>query len=276
MGAVLVSCGLELFLVPNNFLDGGITGISIILTHFINAPLGIFIGLFNIPFIIISYIFLGKRTAVKATIGVISLALCTILLHHHEPVTKEFTLALGYGGLLVGAGVGLALRYGGALDGTEALAVVISQKTNFNIEQIILAINLIIFVIAAFTISPESAMASFLLFYIVVTPIISKVMDGGNEMKTAQIITTECHAIIEEIHQKLNRRVVITQGHKTFFGDITEDGDDTNVKILTVIISRIEETILQDIVEKNDDKAVMVFYDAASIHGGVFRKDKHH
>lgn len=275
IGAVLCALGLELFLVPNGFLDGGITGISIILTHFLPLPLGVFLAIINLPFVIVSFVYLGYKASIRTTVGITALAVSTLLFHHLEPVTHEFALALGYGGLFVGVGVGIALRYGGALDGAEALSVVISQRTSFNIDQIILTFNLVVFVVAGIILSAESAMASFLLFYIVVTPIIRKVMEGGNEMKTAQIITSSCTEIIQEIHQTLNRRVLIHQGHRTTYGEQTAD-ETNNVKVLMVIIARMEESLLTDLVEEIDDNAIIIFHDAASVHGGVFRKQLHH
>ena len=271
-GALLVAVGLELFLVPNGFLDGGITGISIILTKYINLPLGVFIGLLNIPFLFIAYAHSGWHTAIRTAIGIATLSLGTILLHHihAEPLTHEFTLALGYGGLLLGMGVGLALRYGGALDGTEILAVSLSNRINLGIDQIILAVNFIIFLIAAFAFGPEQAMASFLLFYIVVTPMIKKVMEGGNEAKAVQIFSTKHAEITDAIHRKLNKKVVLIDAHKD---DLLPDH---NLKILTTFVPRVEESAIVEAVEEIDPKAIIVFTDVASIRGGMFSKNKHH
>lgn len=269
-GALLVAVGLELFLVPNGFLDGGVVGISIILTNFINLPLGVFIGVLNVPFLFVAFRHSGWSTAFRTALGIATLSVATIFLHHSEPLTEEFTLALGYGGLLLGVGVGLALRYGGALDGTEILSVSLSNKINLGVDQIILIINFFIFVVAAFVFTPERAMASFLLFYIVVTPIIKKVMEGGSETKTVQILSTQHSAITEAIHEKLNKKVVLFDAHK----DDLEPGHD--LKILFTIVARIEESALAEIVEEIDPDAIIVFNDGANIRGGMFSKNKHH
>ena len=275
IGAILVGVGLEYFLVPNGFLDGGITGVSIILTHYFKLPLGVFIALVNLPFVILSFKHLGKKASLKTAIGIASLVLSTLLIGHVKPATEEFTLALGYGGLLVGAGVGLALKFGGALDGTEALAVILSQRMRANVDQIILAINLVIFAFAAAFISPQAAMSSLLLYYVVVTPMIKKVMEGGSEIKTAQVITTEYRDVVKTIHDTINRRVVITGAHRTSGSEV--DGEDgNNVKVLTLIVSRIEENLLQDAVEEVDPDAIIIFNDSATIHGGIIQRSKHH
>jgi uncharacterized membrane-anchored protein YitT (DUF2179 family) len=272
VGAVLVATGLELFLVPNGFLDGGIVGISIILTNYITLPLGAFIAVLNLPFLFIAYKHSGWRTACRTAVGIAVLSASTIALHHFhaEPLTHEFTLALGYGGLLLGVGVGLALRYGGALDGTEILSVSLSNKINMGVDQIILIINFFIFLVAAFVFTPERAMASFLLFYIVVTPIIKKVMEGGSETKAVQIFSTMHAEITDAIHQKLNKKVVLLDAHKD---DLLPNHD---LKVLMTFVPRVEESALTETVEDIDPNAIIVFSDVASIRGGMFSKNKHH
>lgn len=269
-GAILVAVGLELFLVPNGFLDGGVVGISIILMNYINIPLGVFIGILNIPFLFVAFSHSGWKTAVRTAVGIAVLSVATIFLHHSEPLTTEFTLALGYGGLLLGVGVGLALRYGGALDGTEILAVSLSNKFNLGVDQIILVINFFIFLVAAFVFTPERAMASFLLFYIVVTPIIKKVMEGGNETKTVQILSTKHAEITEAIHIQLNKKVVLFDAHKD------DLATDHTLKVIFTIVARIEESALAEIVEEIDPDAIIVFNEGSSIRGGTFNKNKHH
>jgi uncharacterized membrane-anchored protein YitT (DUF2179 family) len=267
IGAILVAVGLELFLVPNGFLDGGIVGISIILSNFIQIPLGIFIGVLNIPFLFLAYKHSGLKTAIRTALGIATLSVSTIVLHHSEPITTEFVLALGYGGVLLGVGVGLALRYSGALDGTEILAVTLSSKVNIGVEQIILIINFFIFLVAGFVFGPERALASFLLFYIVVAPMIKKVMEGGDEIKTVQIISTKHQEIADNIHEVLNRKVVFVDAHNDDIAD--------NLKVVLTFVARYEENTLMEVVEEIDNKAVVVFNDSSNIRGGIFN-NKHH
>lgn len=268
IGAVSVATGLELFLVPNGFLDGGVTGVSILLSQAINMPLGLFIGVLNLPFLFIAYKHAGIKSAYRTALGIAALAISTLFLHHFHELTHEFVLALGYGGLLVGAGVGIALRYGGALDGTEILAVYVANRTRYSVNQIILSVNFCIFVVAAFTTSPEKAMASFLLFYVVVTPIIKKIIEGGNEMKTIQVMSKNHEEVAEAIHNALNRKVIFMDAHK-------DDINDT-LKIVMTFVARVEEPELVEAVEAVDPDAVIVVTDAANLHGSVFAQNKHH
>lgn len=270
LGALLVAVGLEMFLVPNGFLDGGVVGVAIILTKFFSVPLGVFIGIINIPFLFIAFKHSGFTMALRSALGIATLSVATIFLHHIEPLTNEFTLALGYGGLLLGVGVGLALRYGGALDGTEILAVSLSNKVNMGVDQIILAINFCIFLVAAFALSPEQAMASFLLFYLVVTPIIKKVMEGGSETKSVQILSTKHVEIAEAININLNKKVVLLDAHQN---DLAPEHE---LKMIMTFVARIEESTLAEIVEEIDPKAIIMFNDASNIRGGMFSKNKHH
>lgn len=267
-GALLVAFGLEQFLIPNGFLDGGVVGVSIILAKFIELPVGVFIAVLNIPFLFIAYKHAGWTTTFRTALGVATLAFATILFHYIPPLTSEFLLALGYGGLFVGAGVGIALRFGGALDGTEILAVFLANRTRFGVDQIILGINAIIFVVAIFVLSPEQAMASFLLFYLVVARIIKYVMQGGNETQIIQILSSKHQEISEAIHNALNRKVTFIDAHK-------DDINDT-FKIVMTYCARFEEAQLVEAVEAVDPDALIIVTDAANLHGSVFTKNKHH
>jgi uncharacterized membrane-anchored protein YitT (DUF2179 family) len=267
-GAILVAVGLEQFLVPNGFLDGGVVGVSIILTNFFDIPLGVFIGVVNIPFLIIALKYAGFKSAARTAVGIVVLSASTVFLHHFEPLTEEFVLALGYGGVLLGVGVGLALRYGGALDGTEILAVTLATRTKMSVDQIILIINFFIFAIAAFVFGPERAMASFLLFYVVVTPIIKKVIDGGNSTKVVQIMSSKHAEVAEAIHESLNRKVIFIDAHKDDIND--------SLKVVNTFCARAEEAILVEAVDAVDPDAIIVISDAANIHGSIFTKNKHH
>ena len=270
VGALSVAIGLEMFLVPNGFMDGGVTGLAIILTNYINVPLGVFIGLLNIPFLVVAYRLSGWQAALRTTLGIGVLSVATIILQHFPPLTHEFILALGYGGVLLGFGVGLALRYGGALDGTEIFSVSLSDKINAGVDQIILTINFFVFLAAAFVFTPDKAMGSFLLFYIVVTPIIKKVMEGGSELKTVQILSTQHAQITDRIHRKLNKKVVLLDGHRDDLDTASE------LKVLFTFVARFEESALVDMVESIDPKALIVFTDVASIRGRTFNKNRHH
>ena len=141
VGTIIAAFALELFLIPNTILDGGVTGISIIIYKLTDIKLSYLVILLNIPFIYIGYKNLGKRFLVRA---VYCMVLFSISLHLFEPVeqvTNEILLATVYGGVLLGIGVGMVIRFGGCVDGTESVAIVISKKTNLSVGQIVLMPN---------------------------------------------------------------------------------------------------------------------------------------
>lgn len=271
LGAILVAIGLEMFLVPNNFLDGGVVGVGIILTNYIKLPLGVFIAVLNIPFVALTWIKLGRRTALRTVVGIGTLAISTVILHHHDAWTDEYVLALGYGGLLLGLGVGLALRAGGALDGTEALASLVSTKSSWSVDQIILYINIGIFTTAAFVISPESAMSSALLFYVVVAPIIRKVVDGDTDMKLVEIVTDKPSEVIENVHRESKRRIVTYKSKA-----ILRDGTLGEVIVVKLLVSRMEETFIGDLVLEVDPDASIIFKEVSHVRGGAFENNGTH
>ncbi|NYC94870.1 uncharacterized membrane-anchored protein YitT (DUF2179 family) [Clostridium acetobutylicum] len=138
LGSVIASVGLEIFLIPNNIIDGGITGISIIANHFINLPLGIFIFLLNLPFLIVGYKQIGKTFAFSTLFSVICLSIGVSVLHPIPGITHDILLATIFGGIILGAGVGLIIRNGGSLDGTEIVAIILDKRIGFSIGEIVM------------------------------------------------------------------------------------------------------------------------------------------
>jgi len=271
LGGVLVALGLEAFLIPNGFIDGGVTGISIILSTLIPVPVGIFIAILNIPFVIVAWVKLGSKAALKTLVGVGSLAFSAVLLHHMEPWTENFILALGYGGLFLGLGIGIALRQGGALDGTESLASIISSNSRFSIDQLILAVNVVIFTVAGFLLEPQQAMASALLFYVVVTPIIKKVVDGGSTMKQVRIIASNSEDIAAAISKVTHRRVTV--GVRRVYD---EGRFDKEISEITFPVSRLQEAQVTEAVQDVDPEAVISFVEISTLRGGAYERESTH
>lgn len=272
LGGIIVAFGLEAFLIPNGFLDGGVTGVSIILAKFIDIPIGVFLGVLNLPFIVLAWWKIGRRSAVRTAIGIATLSISTIFMHHMEALTHEFFIALLLGGSLLGFGVGLALRQGGALDGTEALASIISNKSPFAVNQLILFINIAIFTGAAFVVGIESALASAVLFFFAVSPMIKRVVDGNSEMKSARIITSKPKEVAEQIEKLIHRR--ITADKRYIF---TEHKDfDEEVYEVTFTIPRLEESEITDRIIDTDPLAIVMFSDISSLRGGIYEDNKGH
>ncbi|MGO1267619.1 YitT family protein [Microbacterium sp.] len=256
-GAACVAVGLEFFLVPNGLLDGGITGVAILLSNALGWPLGALLAILNTPFIALAWKYSGWKNAARTTVGVAALSGLTFVFHHSQAVTQELVLALGYGGVLLGIGVGVALRYGGALDGIESLAHVLSEHASMDIDKVILVFNFALFVVAAFVVSPDRAMASFLLFYVVVAPMVSKIT-GSTSYKTVQIITAEGVELAQALKTEFKQRVLI--GEKT-------KADGSTISTVTTYIPKLEESLLLERIEAIDPDAFVIVNDATTLIG---------
>lgn len=262
-GALLMAIGLELFIVPNNLLDGGIVGISIISSHLTGFSLGLFIFLLNIPFFFIGYKQIGKTFALSTLLGITVLSIATNFLHPVERFTSDILLATVFGGIILGAGVGLVIRYGGSLDGTEILAILFNKKSIFSVGEIIMFINLAIFTVAGFVFSWEQAMYSVLVYYIAYKTI-DIVLIGMEESKAVYIISDDVEEIGRAIMDRLGRGVTFLHGEGAYTGD--------SKKVIFCVITRIEEAKLKIIVADIDKKAFVAIGNIAEVSGGRFKK----
>lgn len=267
LGAFIMSISLELFLVPNKVLDGGIVGISIITSHLSNLPLGIFIFLLNIPFIFLGYKQIGKTFALSTALGITTLSAATIQLHHVEPITNDLLLSTVFGGIILGIGVGIVIRYGGSLDGTEILAILFNRKLPFSVGEIIMFFNLIIFTIAGFIFTWEQAMYSGLAYFIAYK-MIDIVIQGLDESKAVYIISDEYDEIGKAIIDRLGRGVTYLKGEGAYTGDPK--------KVIFTVITRLEEAKLTSIVGELDSNAFLAIGNIAEVRGGRFKKKDIH
>lgn len=267
IGAMIMAVGLELFLVPNQIMDGGIVGISIIISHLLSLPLGIFIFVLNIPFIFLGYKQLGKTFAILTGIGITTLSVTTIGLHNLEPFTTDSLLATVFGGIVLGVGVGIVIRYGGSLDGTEILAILFNRKLPFSVGEIVMFMNVIIFSAAGFIFSWQQAMYSIMAYYIA-SKMIDVVIQGLEESKSIYIISDETDEIGQAIMDRLGRGVTFLHGEGAYTGD--------NKKVIFTVITRIEESKLKTIVEEIDPHAFLAIGNIAEVSGGRFKKKDIH
>ena len=263
IGAILMSIGLEVFLVPNNVIDGGITGISIMLSYITGWKLGVFLFVLNLPFFFIGYKQIGKTFALSTLYGIVVLSITSIFLHHVPAFTQDILLASIFGGMIVGVGVGIVIRYGGSLDGTEILAILASKKLPFSVGEIIMFFNLFIFACAGFVYTWDRAMYSVLAYYVAF-----KTMDiiiaGLDESKFVWIISDEFREIGDAILHRLGRGVTYLSGEGAFSGD--------DKKVIFCVINRLEEAKLKDIVKDFDSSAFLAIGDIAEVRGGRFKK----
>ncbi|CAM5220022.1 putative membrane-anchored protein YitT OS=Ureibacillus acetophenoni OX=614649 GN=SAMN05877842_102450 PE=4 SV=1 [Ureibacillus acetophenoni] len=267
IGAVIFAFGLELLLVPNNVMDGGIVGVSIILSHFLGIPIGVFIFLLNLPFIFIGYKQIGKTFALTTSLGITILSVATVLLHHIEPFTQDLLLATIFGGILLGLGVGLVIRYGGCLDGTEVMAILFNKKTPFSVGEIILFINIAIFTIAGFVFTWEQAMYSAVAYYIA-SKMIDIVVLGMEESKSVYIISDVIEDIGQAIMDRLGRGVTYLHGEGAYTGN--------NKKVIFCVITRLEESKMKEIVRSIDTHAFLAIGNISEVRGGRFKKKDIH
>lgn len=265
IGAAIAAYGLEAVLIPNNVIDGGVTGVSIMGAEVLELPLGLFLFILNIPFVYLGYKQIGKTFAIMSIVGITALSLGTVLMHDISPILseKDHLLVVASGGILLGVGIGIVLRNGGALDGSEVLAVLISRKVPFSVGDIILLINVFIFAIAAFVYSLESALYSALTYYIAKT-VIDIVQVGLEKSKSVQIISKNSRDIGDAIQARLGRSLTYTTGRGGFSNEESE--------IITCVINRMEETKLLDIIREHDPGAFVVVSDVSEVRGGNFKK----
>nr|WP_260631514.1 YitT family protein [Neobacillus niacini] len=263
LGAALMAVGLEIFLVPNHVIDGGIVGISIMLSYLTGWKLGLFIFILNIPFFFIGYKQIGKTFALSTLYGIIILSIGTTLLHPVPAFTQDILLATVFGGIVLGIGVGMVIRYGGSLDGTEILAILFNKKLPFSVGEIIMFFNLFILGSAGFVFSWDRAMYS-LIAYFVAYKTIDITITGLDESKSVWIISDNSKEIGEAIMNRLGRGVTYIHGEGAYSGD--------DKKVIFCVINRLEEAKLKEIVTESDENAFLAVADIAEVRGGRFKK----
>ncbi len=257
LGSILAAFALEQFLIPNTVLDGGITGISIIIYKLTNIPLGLLVVLINIPFIYIGYRNLGKRFLFRTIYAMLTFSLFLSYLELFDPFTEEMLLATVFGGAILGVGVGLIIRSGGCNDGTESVAIVISKRTNLSVGQIVLIFNLVIYIVAGFIFGFDRAMYS-LLTYIITFKVIDFVSEGLEQAKAAMIITDKGTNISEEIYKKLGRTTTMIRAKGLISGE---------KEVMYCVLTRMEVFELRHIVEDMDESAFVTITDVSDIIG---------
>lgn len=268
IGGFIAAYGLETVLIPNNVSDGGVTGISIVGSQLFGLPLGVLIGVLNLPFIWLGYKQIGKSFAIFSIIGIASLALGTSLMHHTPAIIEGDTLLVTVvGGIILGFGMGLALRNGGALDGIDMLAVLLARKLPFGTSDFILFLNIFVFMIVSTVFGLQGAILSAIAYFIA-SKVIHIVEEGLSGSKTFQIITTHHELMVETIRDRLGRSAT----YKDAYGGFSHE----KFKEITCVINRLEETKLKEIISEIDPKSFVTVYDIAEVKGGNFRKNNIH
>lgn len=266
IGASTAAFAIEIFLIQNQIIDGGIIGISLLLNHMTGINFGILVFIINLPFLFFGYKYIGKSFFISSGFGILVLAIVEPSISHINPVTNDPLLATVFGGLLLGSGVGIVIRYGGALDGTEILSIMFSKKIPFSVGEIVMFFNVFIFGWAGFILGWEQAMYSILTYYIA-SKTIDAVTQGLNDTKAALIVSDHYEELSETINKRLGRTVTRLHGQGGFFGNEKD--------IIYVVIIRLEISKLKDIVYEVDPNAFTTIMDAQEARGGKFKSAIH-
>jgi len=248
LGSILAATGLEIFLIPNNIIDGGITGISIMASHLTGIQLGVFIFILNLPFVLIGYKQIGKTFALSTIFSVICFSIGVTLLHPVPGITQDILLATIFGGIILGVGVGLIIRNGGSLDGTEIVAILLEKRSAFSIGEIVMFINFFILGISGFLFGWDRAMYS-LIAYFIAFKTIDITVEGLEESKAVIIVSDKNKDISEAIMDRLGRGITLLDGKGAYSGTETE--------VIYVVLSRLEVAKLKNIVNDFDEDALI-------------------
>ncbi|WP_455544341.1 YitT family protein [Intestinibacter sp.] len=264
IGATLAAIALEIFLVPNNIIDGGIIGISIMISYVTKVKLSILTFVLNIPFLILGYKQLGKGFLVKAAYAMI---VFSVLLEEFKPVpelTSDIMLATVFGGLLLGIGVGFVIKFGACLDGTEVVAILINKRTSFSVGQVVMFFNFFIYTTASLLFGWDRALYS-IMTYFITFKIIDMVSEGFEQAKAAMIITNHGEEIANSIYKHLGRTVTMLEGEGLISGKKV---------VLYAVVTRIEIPELKRIVAADDYSAFVTITDVNEIVGKHIKKKK--
>ena len=265
LGSAVAAAGLQFFLLPNHMIDGGVTGLSIIAAHLFGIPLGIVLVVLNIPFIMLGYKKFGKEFAILSGIGITALASLTFI-HLEHGFTDVPILAAVFGGLFVGTGVGIVIRYGGIIDGADAIAVLIDRNTMFSVSEAIMAINGIIITIAGFVFGWEQALYS-LIAYFVAHKAVDTVVDGLDGSRSVWVVSRRVREIGKVINDMIQEPV-------TYVKEADPEARDP-YGVMLAVISRLEEQKVKDAIHRVDRHAYVLIADAHEVVGRISEDSLH-
>lgn len=263
IGAIIAAFAIEEFLAPNNIMDGGIVGISMVADVFLPIPLSLLTLLFNLPFLYVGFRQMGVLFLAKTAVGMTIFSGALQIFSVWRMATSEPLLATVFGGVVLGIGVGLVIRYGGCLDGTETMAILISRKTSFSVGQIILVFNILIYLMVGILFGADRAMYS-LLTYFITSKVIDLVEVGLDEAKAVMIITNEGQQIADAIYERLGRTVTLLEGEGLISGKKV---------VLYCVVTRIEIPIMKKILQDDDASGFMTVSDVSEIVGNHIKKN---
>ena len=266
LGILSAGLGLKSFLLPNDFIDGGATGISLLINELTNIPLSILLIVVNLPFILIGYRQMGKMFSLRAFLAIVGLALCVAFVPYPVATTDKLLVSV-FGGFFLGLGIGLAVRGGAVLDGTEVMAIYFSRKSSMTIGDVILLFNIILFSVAAWLLNFETALYS-IMIYLVASKTVDFVIEGIEEYTGVTIISVKHAEIAEMISQELGAGLTIYKGQRGY----GKTGLRQEYDIIYTVITRLEISKLTAEVEKIDPNAFVVMNSIKDTRGGMIKK----
>jgi uncharacterized membrane-anchored protein YitT (DUF2179 family) len=259
--------GLKGFLIPNSFIDGGVTGISLLTQHITGISLSVLLIVINLPFLLVGFSQIGKTFAIKSIVAIIGLALAIYLIPYPVVTTDKLLVAI-FGGFFLGLGIGLSVRGGAVIDGTEVLAVYLSKRTGLTIGDIILIFNTIIFLFGAYILSVEIALYA-ILTYIAASRTVDFIIEGVEEYTGVSVISNKSEEIRLAVIENLGRGVTLYSGKRGF----AKQGDKLQkVDIVYTVVTRLELAKLKREIDKIDPDAFIFMNSIKDAHGGVIKK----
>lgn len=264
IGAFIVAVALEMFLLPNHIIDGGVIGISMMMAFITKGNLGLFILAINIPFILLAYKTLGKKFVINTLFAIIMLSIATNIVSRFHQVTEDLLLVTIFGGILLGLGVGLILRNNASLDGTEMVSIGLSKKLKIvSVGELLMGINLFIYTGAGFLFGWDRALYSILTYY-VASKVIDTVLEGLDKAKSVRIVSDFSREIGDTIMKELDISVTYMK---------TTGGYSKQEKILTYcVVNKFDMPKLKEVVHSVDPRAFIVTEDVHEVEGVRFKK----
>jgi uncharacterized membrane-anchored protein YitT (DUF2179 family) len=266
IGIFSAGFGLESFLLPNGFIDGGVTGISLLVAQVTGLPLPLLILAINIPFMVLGFTQVGRPFALRSVISITGLSIAISVINYPF-VTSDHLLVSVFGGFFVGAGIGFAVRGGAVLDGTEVVAIYLTRRSGLSIGDIVLLFNILIFSVAAYLLSIETALYS-ILTYLAASKTVDFIIEGIEEYTGVTIISSHSEEIREMIVEKMKRGVTIYYGRR----GLARNSSKADTDIVFTVITRLEVAKLRNEVDRIDSHAFMVLSAIKETHGGLLKK----
>ena len=266
VGAFIVAVALEMFLLPNKIIDGGVIGISMMTSYLTDWNLGLLLFCINIPFVLLAYKTIGKKFVINTFFAIVMLAIATNVVSQFHHITEDLLLVTIFGGILLGIGVGLILRNNASLDGTEMVSLFLSKKLKIvSVGELLMFINLFIYAAAGFVFEWDRAFYSILTYYIA-SKTIDTVMEGLDKAKSVRIVSDYHHEIGDSIMKELDVSVTYLKA---------TGGYSKQDKIITFcVVNKFDMPKLKDVVHDVDPKAFIVTEDVHEVEGIRFKK--HH